>query len=254
MFYKEEDIVSELDCIICRKRLVDPRSLPCGVSCCHVCSIEFQNLQNKLKCPECKKHHFYKNKNRGFPFNIPLSKLLTKTPYDPKKRQMAANSPMIESIKNVLQSIESVSGKLQEFTNEPFVSQKREHQFESLRNEVIFTTDSLIGSLLEVKRLILEKLDSQRSNFLLVAEKCDTMKKSKIEPLINESRTFQMRSMMAITNPNLGEPKAEKWLKNAKNHLEMLQNELNEVNTNYIWKIKNFCPKMTETNSDNSNL
>lgn len=253
MFYKEEDIVSELDCIICRKRLVDPRSLPCGVSCCHVCSIEFQNVQNKLKCPECKKHHYY-NKNRGFPFNIPLRKLLTKTPYDPKKHQLAANSPLIESIKNVLQSIESVSGKLQEFTNESLISQIREQQFESLRNEIIFTTDSLIESLFEVKHLVLEKLDSQRSNFLLVAEKCDTMKKSKIEPLINESRTFQMRSMMAINNPNLGEQKAEKWFKNAKNHLEMLQNELNGMNTNDVWKIKNFCTKMTETNSDNSNL
>jgi hypothetical protein len=78
MFYEAFEIDKLLICIVCNRKLEDPRILPCGKSFCHKC-IEEKLLEpntNRINCQNCGNAHEKPLNQIGFPQNLEVAKIV----------------------------------------------------------------------------------------------------------------------------------------------------------------------------------
>jgi len=75
MFYEEDQINDELNCIKCNQKLDEPRNLPCGEFICAYCYISIEVNNNKFKCFICNEDHLMPEK--GLPISKRLLRILS---------------------------------------------------------------------------------------------------------------------------------------------------------------------------------
>jgi hypothetical protein len=226
MFFQEDKINDLLKCQQCNKRLVEPRTLPCGnwicVHCLEALTAE-QAIDStfKLKCCHCSKEH--QTPEEGFPITKNLEKLLAIRPEEIFRSKLVEefNSPL-KSIKNNIDTLES---------NLDNGIEKIRDRCTLLRNQIQLKAESLIDQINKLSDQMQQEIDKYEKECLESFEKSTETKKI-LKSKINEAKSFYETSVKYLSQFKIDEDEVKQLIERAKqtqNQFNLLESYLSDV-------------------------
>ena len=217
MFYKDEDIRSELTCPLCFELYDDPRFLSCcGETVCNTC-IDYKltlDESQQIDCSLCKQK--YERPRKGFLINKKIAKLLSKKPDE------ICQSEQVKELKNALCSLEE---RVFAFGNDLANGQDQIKDYcLQLRSQVDLESDQRIEMIHREREKLLEEIGKYE---LKCIQSCEAKESAMLDmnQLLNTIRRFCDEKKKYLSNFRVEEAGIESSLQEAEKYLQNLNFE-----------------------------
>lgn len=218
MFYKEDDILSELKCGKCNLVAKEANIIPCGECLCTKCVLEMLNdTTNEFECSFCK--YFHKYSENGF-VSLKFYEKLMK-----QKAEEVFRSKKVEELKELLEKLKLDN---KEFSYLEDQSEKEiKDYFQNLRNNLDSIVNKRILEIYKLRESIQRKIDLNENECI---QNYKNLKQDKYLNLINEIKEFYIECSSYIKDFEINDKKINESLENAKKQIEKLKYEKNLLN------------------------
>jgi hypothetical protein len=227
MFYEESVIEDSLKCVYCNKRLVEPKTIPCGEVLCKNCLEELINESNckrkfkRLKCCYCNKEHYIPTS--GFLSSKHIEKLLMAKPQEIYRSQKTEK--LKEYLTNIKNDVEEIDHSL--VNGETEIKEK----CKIIKNEMETKVESTVEQLNEFSKQFKSEIEAYELECIESFRKSADLRKGLKRKLTDQSE-FYLAAKKYLCQAEIDENEIKKYTEYAKQHVNenlIIRNNLRQL-------------------------
>lgn len=178
---QENDLVCIMNCLSCKLRYKNPKTLPCGEPICQDCIDRLLSKDSRgIECPFCKQFHALPE--NGFPPNKLLQKLIS------KKLNEVCKDEFVDDLKSKLDTIQKRSKTLENDVN--MGKDKIKEHCDYLRNDIEIEKERTLQFLNKYYNEFMAKVDNYEAECNKNFDSDDSEFKKRFDTTVREVDSF----------------------------------------------------------------